>query len=186
MANALLKKTTITPKQYLEGEKQTPAKHEYVNGSIYAMGGASDKHGIISLNLASALSTNLPDSCEVFISDMKLHTQKDGDQCFYYPDILVSCDQYDNNKYYREKPILIVEVLSPSTERIDRTEKRERYQLIPELQEYVLIAQEYPKIEIYRRSNAWRCEEYFIEHSFQLDSINMEFQVTDIYRRIKY
>jgi len=117
---------------------------------------------------------------------MKLHTQKNDEQCFYYPDILVSCDKTDNNKYYREKPILIVEVLSPSTERIDRTEKRERYQSIPELQEYVLIAQEYPKIEIYRRSNAWRVEEYFIEHSFRLESVDMEFQVADMYKRIKY
>ena len=186
MANAELKNTNISLEEYLNGEKQTPVKHEFVNGTVYAMGGASDKHGIISLNLASALSVNLPDSCEVFISDMKLHTKKDGDQCFYYPDILVSCEASDNNKYYREKPILIIEVLSPSTERIDRTEKRERYQLIPELQEYLLIAQEYPKVEIYRRSNAWRVEEYFIEHSFKLESVDMEFKVADLYRRIKY
>ena len=104
----------------------------------------------------------------------------------YYPDILVSCDESDNNKYYRENHILIIEVLSPSTERIDRTEKRERYQLIPELQEYLLIAQDYPKVEIYRHSNAWRAEEYFIEHSFKLESVDIEFKVANLYRRIKY
>lgn len=82
--------------------------------------------------------------------------------------------------------MIIVEVLSDSTERIDRTEKRERYQKIPELQEYVLIAQEFPKIEVFRRSQAWRCEIFFIEHSFRLESVDMEFTVSDIYRRIKY
>lgn len=186
MANTKSQKTIIEPEEYLEGEKTTPVKHEFVNGIVYAMGGASDIHGIISGNAFATIHANLPGSCQVFMSDMKLQTKKDNDQCFYYPDILVSCEESDNNKYYREKPLLIIEVLSPSTERIDRTEKRERYQLIPELQEYVLIAQEYPKIEIYRRNNAWRGEEYFIEHSFKLDSINMEFEVADIYRRIKY
>jgi Uma2 family endonuclease len=186
MANAVLKNTNISIEEYLDGEKQTPIKHEFVNGTVYAMGGASDKHGIISGNIFASIHTQLPDSCEVFISDMKLHTKKNDKQCFYYPDILVSCDKTDNHKYYREKPVLIIEVLSPSTERIDRTEKRERYQLIPELQEYLLIAQEYPKVEIYRRSNAWRAEEYFIEHSFKLESVDMEFKVADLYRRIRY
>ena len=108
---------------------------------------------------------------------MKLHTKKNDGQCFYYPYILISCDKTDNHKYYREKPILIVEVLSPSTERIDQTEKRERYQLIPELQECLLIAQDYPKVEIYRRSNAWRAEEYFIEHSLNLWTWNLKLKI---------
>ena len=171
---------------YIEGEKLTRVKHEFVNGDVYAMGGASDRHGLIALNLASALSINLPDECGVFSSDMKLHTQKNDDECFYYPDILVSCDPDDNHRYYREQPILIIEVLSPSTERIDRTEKRERYQLIPSLQEYVLVAQDNPKVEVFRRSKAWRKDVYFIEHSFHLASVDMEFAVEDVYRRIKY
>lgn len=186
MANAELKNTNISPEEYLDGEKQTPVKHELVNGTVYAMGRASDRHGIISGNIFAGIHSQLPQGCDIFMSDMKLHTKKDGDQCFYYPDILVSCDKSDNNKYYREKPVLIIEVLSPSTERIDRTEKRERYQLIPEIQEYLLIAQDYPKVEIYKRSNAWRAEEYFIEHSFRLESVDMEFKVSDLYRRVKY
>ncbi len=186
MTKALSSTSGTTPETYLEVEKQTSTKHEFVNGSIYAMGGASDKHGLINLNLASALSTSLPDSCEVFVSDMKLHIQQNDDRCYYYPDILVSCDSSDDNPYYREKPLLIVEVISPSTERIDRTEKRERYQKIPELLEYVLVAQDFPKVEVYRRNQAWRGEEYFIEDSFRLESVDLEFSVLDIYRRIKY
>ena len=176
----------LSPAEYLEGEKLTTVKHEYVNGNVYAMGGASDKHGLISMNLASALSIHLPDRCEVFMSDMKLQTRMADEQCYYYPDILVSCDASDNHPYYRQKPVLIIEVLSPSTERIDRTEKRERYQAIPELQEYVLVAQDFPKVEIFRRNQAWRGESYFIEHSFQLESVDMTFSLTDVYRRIKY
>ncbi len=184
MSNLALKQK-LSAKDYLEGEKHTPIKHEFVNGDVYAMGGASDRHGLISINLASILSLNLPDSCEVFVADMKLCYEKNNEQCFYYPDILVSCDESDNAPYFREKPILIVEVLSDSTERLDRTEKRERYQKIPELQEYALIAQNTPKIEIFRRSQGWRCEEYSIEHSFRLESVDMTFKVSDIYRRVK-
>lgn len=176
----------LSPEEYLEGEKLTEVKHEYVDGTVYAMGGASDKHGLISMNLAGALSTHLPDHCEVFMSDMKLHIHQDDDPCYYYPDILVSCEASDKHPYYREKPILIVEVLSHSTERIDRTEKRQRYQAIPELLEYVLVAQDFPKVEVYRRSQAWRGEAYFIEHHFRLESVDMAFNLTDIYRRIKY
>lgn len=181
-----LKTEKLSVEEYIEGERFTPIKHEFVNGDVYAMGGASDTHGLISVNLASALSINLPDECGVFVSDMKVHTKKGDDECFYYPDIVVSCDPSDDNRYFREKPSLIIEVLSRSTERIDRTEKRERYQLIPSLQEYVLVAQEFPKIEVYRRSDAWRKEEYFIEHSFRLASVDMKFAVADVYRRIKY
>ena len=181
-----LKNTKLTIDEYLEGEKLTPIKHEFINGDVYAMGGASDKHGLISGNMFANIHSQLSEGCEIFMSDMKVHTIKNDDECFYYPDILVSCDPEDNDPYYRDSPILIVEVLSSSTERIDRTEKRERYQLIPSLQEYVLIAQEFPKIEIFRRSTAWRCEEYYIEHDFRLESVGMDFAVTDIYRRIKY
>lgn len=186
MTEAALNLAKVTTDEYLDGEKLTPAKHEYVNGLIYAMGGASDKHGLIAGNLFASIHTRLSDSCEVFMSDMKLHINKDNNECYYYPDILVSCDTTDNHPYYRERPVLIIEVLSTSTERIDRIEKRARYQAIPELQEYVLVAQDFPRIEVYRRSQAWRGEEYFIEHQFRLESINMEFKVTDIYRRIKY
>lgn len=176
----------LTMDAYISGEKLTPIKHEFVNGDVYAMGGASDRHGLISGNMFANIHSQLSPICEVFMSDMKLHTHKDGGECFYYPDILVSCDPDDNNRYFRENPMLIVEVLSQSTQRIDRTEKRERYQLIPSLQEYVLVAQDFPKVEIFRRSTAWRCEEYFIEHSFHLASVDIEFSVSDIYRRIKY
>ena len=184
MPNLALK-DKLSSQEYLEGEKLTPLKHEFVNGEVYAMGGASDRHGLIAMNLAGRLSDKLPDECEVFMSDMKLHYQQDKEQCYYYPDILVSCDDTDNAPYFREKPLLIVEVLSDSTERIDRNEKRERYQKIPSLLEYVLIAQNTPKVEIFRRSQGWRCEEFFIEHNFRLDSVGMDFRMSDLYRRVK-
>ncbi len=186
MTDVALNLVKVTTTDYLEGEKLTPVKHEYVNGSIYAMGGASDRHGLIAGNLFASIHARLSDSCEVFMSDMKLYTNKKDDECYYYPDILVSCDTTDNHPYYRQRPVLIIEVLSTSTERIDRTEKRARYQTIPELQEYVLVAQDFPKIEVYRRNQTWRCEDYFIEHQFRLESVDMEVKVADVYRRIKY
>ncbi len=185
MSNLALKQK-LSASDYLEGEKHTPVKHEFVNGDVYAMGGASARHGIIAGNLFAGIHALLEEGCDVFMSDMKLRYERDNEQCFYYPDILVCCDESDNAPYYREKPLLIVEVLSDSTERLDRSEKRARYQKIPELQEYVLIAQNTPRIEIFRRSQEWRCEEYSIEHSFHLESVDMTFKVSDIYRRVNF
>ena len=180
----LARKSKISAKDYLEGEKQTDIKHEYINGDVYAMGGASDRHGLIAGSFFVGLYNGLPEKCDIFMSDMKVRVQNQDDDSFYYPDILISCDPDDNHSYYREMPILIVEVLSSSTERIDRGEKMSRYKQIPTLQEYILVTQDYPKVEIFRRDNAWRTEEYYIEHSFHLKSVDMEFKVADLYQRV--
>ena len=126
--------------QYLNAEQHSHVKHEYINGEIYAMGRASGRHSLVALDLAGLLSAHLPDQCQVFITDMKVYIRAQIGEMFYYPDVLVSCAEDDRAPYYREKPVLIAEVLSPSTERIDRYEKLHAYRQIPSLQEYPLIA----------------------------------------------
>ncbi len=141
----------ISPEDYLRGERNGDIRHEYVDGHVYAMAGAGENHNIIALNLATELRRAARGTdCRTFISDMKLHLAELNR--FYYPDILLACDPDDNNAYYKAHPCLIIEVLSPSTEATDRREKLHAYQQIASLKEYVLVSQEAPRIELYRRS----------------------------------
>ena len=140
--------TTLTQTQtaaniedYLEGEQHTDIKHEYLGGQILAMGGASDRHGLIGLSLAALLHPHARSkACQLFMGDMKVRVDHDGDSYFYYPDLLLSCNPADKeHAYYRRHPCLLVEVLSPTTERIDTREKLLAYRLLPSLREYLLL-----------------------------------------------
>jgi Uma2 family endonuclease len=114
--------------EYLEAEKQSQAKHEYVRGHVYAMVGASRAHNTLSLSLASGLLSYLRGSgCDVFVSDLKVRI---GD-IFYYPDVVVSCSKADVNPYFITEPALIAEVLSPTTEAADRVDSGLRINRCP-------------------------------------------------------
>ena len=131
--------TFLSVDEYLAGELESQVRHEYVDGEVYAMVGASDRHGLITLNLAGLLSQRLPDRCQVFSSDMKVRIRTAERDIFYYPDVLVSCDPRDREPYYRQYPCLVVEVLSPHTARLDRFEKFMFYRQRDTLQEYLLV-----------------------------------------------
>ena len=167
---------------YLDGELASDVRHEYVDGEVYAMVGASDRHGLIAGNLHSALNLRLPDCCQVFMADMKVRIQTTERDIFYYPDVLVSCDVRDRETDYRQYPCLVVEVLSPHTERIDRFEKSLFYRQPDTLQEYVLVSQDYRQLEVSRRADQWRCTEY-IEGEVPFHSIELSVSIDDIYRR---
>lgn len=143
--------------EYLEGELMSDVRHEYIGGEVYAMVGASDRHNLIAGNLFAALRPHVRGSpCQLFISDMKVRLQVAGEDAFYYPDLMLACDRDDRATYYRSRPCLIVEVLSETTERIDRREKLLAYAGIESLREYVLIAQERAEVQIHRREDGWR------------------------------
>jgi len=151
-------KPLISEQDYLQGELTSEIRHEYVGGETYAMVGASDRHGLITLNLATALRPHLRGTrCQLFASDMKLRIEAAGQTAFYYPDLLLSCDPDDRETYFRSRPCLIVEVLSEATERIDRREKLYAYTQIPSLQEYVLLSQSRVEAELHRREpSGWQ------------------------------
>lgn len=152
-------KTAIAVKEYLDGELHGEIKHEYIGGQVYAMGGASRAHGLIVNALAFALTPIARSKrCQLFISDMKVRLDLEGEPAFYYPDLLLTCDPTDRETYFSSRPCLIVEVLSEPTERIDRREKLLAYQTLPSLQEYMLVAQDAKQVEIYRRRNDWQAE----------------------------
>ena len=147
----------ISIEAYLEGEKHGDVRHEYLAGQIYAMVGASDRHNLIAGNLFAALhQTTRGGPCQVFMSDMKLRIDTAGETYFYYPDLMVCCDPDDRARYWRTRPKLIVEVLSESTERIDRREKRLAYIQLDSLNHYLLVEQEFPSLTLYSRDDGWR------------------------------
>ena len=177
----------LTVAEYLEFEKDSPVKHEYVDGHIYAMAGASKPHNRIARNICNRLDDHLADDeCEPFISDMKVYV---NDVLFYYPDVVVACDPPGSDPYYCKKPILIVEVSSPGTERIDHNEKLAAYQGIKSLKEIVLVAPDCVQIEVFRRQRGdrWQTEVLTaMDEELRLQSVGLTLKVAEVYRRVKF
>ncbi len=183
MAQALSRHSPVSPEQYLLDENDNPGgiRHEYVNGHVHAMAGASRGHNRVASKLALRLGTHLESSrCEVFQSDMKVGIRRQDDVRFYYPDIQVTCEE-ESNAYYNTSPCLIIEVLSESTARKDRTEKLLTYQSIASLLEYVLCSQDTPIMEIYRRRNHWQRERFADGENLLLESVDLTISVDDLY-----
>lgn len=180
-------KTKISVEDYLAGEEISPVKYEYVYGEVYAMAGTSDKHNIIALNVASELNNRLRDSpCQTFMGDIKVRVSPD---VYYYPDVLVSCEQNPESPYFRSEPILIVEVISPSTKEIDRREKLLFYQQMPSVVEYVVVEQEKMLVEIHRRQTDGRWITYYFnenaDEEVEFQSVELTMTLGEIYRRVK-
>ena len=172
----------ISIDDYLTGEQISELRHEYVNGRVYAMVGASDAHGLIALSIASELRRHLRSGpCQVFIADMKVRIEAATEDRFYYPDVLVSCAAADRERYFRRSPCLIVEVLSAATERLDRGEKFQAFCHLESLQEYVLVSQEKRLVEVFRRETDWRPEYYGDSDSIPLRSVHLELPVAVVY-----
>jgi Uma2 family endonuclease len=182
-------KTKISVEDYLEGEKASQIKHEYVSGEIYAMAGASDKHHRISANLFKKLDSHLENSeCEAFMAEMKLKVNEDT---FYYPDVFVSCDNPARSAYQREEPVLIIEVASPSTRQIDRREKLRAYQQMASVQEYAVVEQDKVHIELHRRQPDGRWITYFynagdFDEQIEFQSVGVTTNLEEIYSRVKF
>lgn len=182
MAMNVAVKHQISEEEYLQGELISDIKHEFIDGEVYAMSGASKNHDRIATNISSKLLTLLQHSpCEPFSSDVKVKVGSN----FFYPDVMVVCDDQTDHPYYSESPTILVEVLSKSTRRNDETIKRLAYQSIPSLQEYLLIEQDFVDVEICRRMNGWLSQHYFLGDEFVLDSIGITLSVEDIYRRVQ-
>ncbi|MDT5121254.1 MAG: hypothetical protein QOC96_736 [Acidobacteriota bacterium] len=175
---------------YLAGERDGAVRHEYVSGRAYAMAGASAgvsaHHNRIAGNIFARLNDHLDGAdCEPFISDMKIRVSPD---LYYYPDVVVTCDAPGGDAYFRTEPRLIIEVLSPTTERIDRHEKLAAYKNCPSVQEYALVSQEGMMIELHRRvGDEWQ-KEIFTEPAEQcaFQSIALTMSLGDIYRNVRF
>jgi Uma2 family endonuclease len=176
----------MSPAEYFTFEASTPIKHEYVDGFVYAMVGASDRHNLIAQNLLIALRSKRPAGCQVFISDMKLKVRLMAAEIYYYPDVLMSCSASDRDPLFREQPILLIEVASASTERIDRGEKLNAYRQIPSLAEYVIVAQDQPQIEVYRRRDGWVREVVERDQALSLECVGLTLPISEVYRDVGF
>ncbi len=178
--------TTISEEEYLDGELVSELKHEYIDGTVYAMSGASRNHGIISRNVLVELSNKLKQQkspCETYSSDMKVKIN-DLIKSFFYPDVMVVCDIDNEDDYCQSSPVIIVEVLSKSTRKNDLSTKKLTYFNIPTLQEYVLIEQDLCEINVFRKSDDWKPTIYFLGDEINFESINTTISVEDIYYQV--
>jgi len=152
----------MTVDQYLAFEHQSPARHEYLAGEVFAMTGSSLQHNTIATRLFAAVTAHLRGTpWQAFMSDVKVRVRTNMRDYFYYPDMLVLSDSDHRAEAAGNAPFvrtarLIAEVISPSTENIDRREKAMMYREITSLEEYVLIAQEECEVTIIRRRQNWR------------------------------
>ena len=176
----------VSVADYLAGEKDGAVRHEYVSGQAYAMAGASAHHNRIALNIAGRLNDHLAGGeCEAFMADMKIRVAPD---LFYYPDVVATCDTPGGDPYFRAEPRLVVEVLSPTTERTDRHEKMSAYKNCPSVQEYALVSQDGMMVELHRRSgDDWQVEIYTEpDEHYSFKSVGLTLGLSDIYRNVRF
>jgi Uma2 family endonuclease len=177
----------MTVEEYLAFELQSSVKHEYVAGQLFAMSGASRAHNRIILRLLVSLETHLRGGpYEMYTSEVKVHLKSNMADHFYYPDMMVVCDRSrleNPDSHFVRTPTLIVEVLSPSTESIDRREKWLYYRQIETLEEYVLVDQEECEVTIFRREHDWRpLVRNSLEEVAEFQSIGLSLPLERIYR----
>jgi Uma2 family endonuclease len=147
---AAAEKLRVSEADYLDWENRARDKHEYVAGEIFAMAGASERHNRISGNIFFHLRlATRGHSCRAFMSDMKLRIA--GHRSYYYPDVMLICDDSDNHPIYKTAPCFIAEVLSPATATTDQREKWLHYQDIPSLRYYLLVDADHLNVRLLTR-----------------------------------
>ena len=172
----------LSEQEYLDAEPYAEVKREYIDGYVYAMAGAKASHNRIVGNVHGELRNHLKNQpCQPYMSDMKVKVGKN----YFYPDVLVDCTNLSDDSVFTETPRLIVEVLSKSTRRMDETTKRMAYIQLETLLEYVLIEQDFVKVEVIRRSSGWLPAHYYLGDEVVFESIGLTLAVEDIYDRVQ-
>jgi len=176
----------LSEEDYVRLEAQSPIRHEYVNGEIFAMTGGTLRHNTIALNAASLFRAHLRTGpCRTFINDVRVRIARSN--AYYYPDVVVACPRRGEllalDSATLDDALLIAEVLSPSTEATDRREKLLAYRTIPSLVEYALISSEDAKVEIHRRQGdiGWQRIEYSGPEDVEFASIALTLPMRDLY-----
>lgn len=186
-------KQKMTPEDYLEFEKNSELRHEYFDGEIFTMVGARKNHNRVNSNVSRMLGNQLLNrSCDVFISDMRVKIPEI--EKYTYPDIVVACDKVEFAEEELDSllnPVVIIEILSDTTESYDRGLKFTHYRLIESLQEYILISQYHCQVEKFKRDNDKQGIWFYssvedINSSIKIDSINCELALSEVYHRVEF
>ena len=190
MALAQQKPKFYTAKEYLELEREGEFRHEYLDGEIFEIAGANKRHNVISTNVIRLLGNQLLERhCNVYGSDMRVKIT--SSENYTYPDVVALCGEEifeDETEDTLLNPMLIIEVLSKSTEAYDRGAKFESYQTIESFHEYVLITQEPFRVEqfVRKEENVWTYFEFRKSDAVvKLNSIDCELALRDIYHKIQ-
>jgi Uma2 family endonuclease len=179
----------VSVEDYLAGELASDVKHEYSGGYVYAMAGARTVHNRVAASLLGSLYNQLRGKpCEPFNSDMKVRVRFPTHTRFYYPDGMVVCEPSAPEATFQDKPVVIAEVVSEATRRIDEGEKREAYLTIPSLMAYLIIETDRPRVVVHRRTN-----EGFIAEAYEgpdavvpLEDVEAELRLAELYERVTF
>lgn len=182
------KRSYVTIKDYLAGELESPVKHEYLGGVVYAMAGARNAHNLIATNVLGSLHARLRGkSCRPYNSDTKIRIQLPTHVRFYYPDSSVICTPNLPSDSYQDQPSVVVEVLSRNTRRIDEGEKKDAYLTIPTLSAYLLIEQEFATVTVYRRTEQGFAREMYRDNdTIPLPEVDAELPLAEIYEGVVF
>ncbi|WP_425618241.1 Uma2 family endonuclease [Anatilimnocola sp. NA78] len=187
--SAVKKLQPISVADYLAGELVSRVKHEYVGGHVYAMAGARVAHNRIATNVVGLTHAQLKGKrCQPFNSDMKVHVPKPPQERFYYPDASVVCQSNPAEDSYQDQPVVIFEVLSQQTRRLDEGEKKDGYLRIPSLAVYVLIEQEAAAVVVHRRTASGFVREEFVglDATIPLLEIEVSLPLAEIYAGVEF
>jgi len=179
----------LNPEQYLSQERQSETKNEYFNGEVFAMTGASREHNQIATNIVRVLGNQLLEKpCNVYSSDMKVKIEKA--RKYTYPDVVVACQPEcleDDKQDVLLNPVVIIEILSDSTEAYDRGQKFLHYQLLDSLTAYLLISQNTHRLEMFVRqkdNHLWTYSQFFSpDDSVELECIDCILPLREVYRK---
>ena len=171
---------------YLAWEAAQPERHEYIDGEVFAMAGAEDRHVTVAMNLAFALRQHLSGSaCRTYMSDMRLHVATANS--YFYPDVLVTCSALDQaSAMVKTEPKLIVEVLSPTTAAYDRGLKFSHYRTLPSLEEYLLVDLDTRASDCYRKGadGLWVLHPFGLGQAVELASVALTMTASQLFAEV--
>jgi len=185
-AYATLDSYFMTLEEFFEFDEKSPLRHEFINGLVFAMAVPSLNHQRIIRNLTTAIDGHLKRGpCEVFQSGLKAVVRRDVNEIAYLPDLIVDCHPDTRDTRYVQDPKLIMEVLSPSTQLIDRREKLQNYRLIDSVEEYLIVAQDECRVVVYPRAERWKPRVYAgLDTAVELRSIDLTVPLIELYRDV--
>jgi len=179
----------VSVDDYLAGELVSEAKHEYLGGYVYAMAAARNLHSRIASNVLGVLHAKLRGKpCQPYNSDTKIRVNLPTHVRFYYPDVSVVCDSNPPDDSYQDQPVVVVEILSNKTRRIDQGEKKDSYLNLPTLSVYLLVEQDFPAVIAYRRTDQGFIRETYAEREavVPLAEVGAELQLAEIYEGVEF
>jgi len=183
--SSVIKPKHLTHEEYFDFEQREDQRYEYIAGEVFAMAGGTENHALISMSIGSALLNALRGKpCRVYGADMKLYVREYDKFC--YPDVQVLCEQGIRHGKYVENPVLVVEVLSGSTESYDRNKKFEHYRSIDALKYYLLVDQTRKHVELYEKESKDRWIVTYPNEQLVLQNLDIAIDIEEIYQQVEF